>query len=45
MPADEVAIAERIMRPPRPHFPSAEEVIAHQAMLRMIAEPIWLVEG
>ena len=45
MPADEVATAERIMRPPRPHFPSAEEVIAHQAMLRMITEPIWLLEG
>ena len=45
MPADEVATAERIMRPPRPHFPSAEEVIAHRAMLRMITEPIWLVEG
>jgi DNA polymerase-3 subunit epsilon len=45
MPADEVVIAERIMRPPRPHFPSVEEVIAHQAMLRMITEPIWLVEG
>jgi len=45
MPADEVVIAERIMRPPRPHFPSVEEVIAHQAMLRMITVPIWLVEG
>jgi DNA polymerase-3 subunit epsilon len=45
MPAGEVAIAERVMRPPRPHSPSAEEVIAHQAMLRMIIQPIWLVEG
>ena len=45
MLADEVAIAERVMRPPRPHSPSAVEVIAHQAMLRMITEPIWLVEG
>src|SRR5438309_3050166 len=45
MPADEVAVAERLMRPPRPHFPSVEEVIAHQAMLRMITEPIWLVDG
>jgi hypothetical protein len=32
------------MRSPRPHLPSAEEVIAHQAMLRMITEPIWLME-
>ena len=45
LPADEVAIAERIMRPPRPHSPTAEEVIAHEAMLRMIIEPIWLVEA
>jgi DNA polymerase-3 subunit epsilon len=45
MPTDEVVIAERVMRSPRPHFPSAEEAIAHQAMLRIITEPIWLVEG
>jgi DNA polymerase-3 subunit epsilon len=45
MPADEVAITERVMRPPRTHSPSAEEVIAHQTMLRLIVEPIWLVEG
>jgi DNA polymerase-3 subunit epsilon len=45
MPADEAAITERVMRPSRPHAPSAEEVIAHQAMLRMIAEPIWLLVG
>ncbi|HMD63201.1 MAG TPA: DNA polymerase III subunit epsilon [Stellaceae bacterium] len=44
MPADDVAAAERIMRAPRPHVPSADEVIAHQAMLRMITEPIWLME-
>ena len=43
--ADEVAMMERVMRPPRPHSPSAEEVIAHQAMLRLIVEPIWLVQG
>jgi DNA polymerase-3 subunit epsilon len=45
MPADEVAMTEKVMRPPRPHSPSAEEVIAHQAMLRIIANPIWLMEG
>jgi len=45
MPVYDTAAAERIMRPPRPHSPSAEEVIAHQAMLRMITEPIWLTEG
>jgi DNA polymerase-3 subunit epsilon len=44
MPADEVAVAERVIRPPRPHLPSTEEVIAHQVMLQMITEPIWLME-
>jgi len=41
-PVDDIAVTERILRPPRPHTPSAEEAIAHQAMLRLIAEPIWL---
>ena len=45
MPANEIALIERIVRPPRPHSPSAAEVIAHQAMLRMITEPIWLLNG
>jgi DNA polymerase III subunit epsilon len=45
MPADDVAAAERVMRAPRPHAPSADEVIAHQMMLRLIIEPIWLIEG
>jgi DNA polymerase III subunit epsilon len=45
MLADQVATPERVMRPPRPHSPSVEEVVAHQAMLRMIIEPIWLTEG
>jgi DNA polymerase-3 subunit epsilon len=45
MLADQIAIPERVMRLPRPHSPSVEEVVAHQAMLRMIIEPIWLTEG
>ena len=45
MPANEIALIERIVRPPRPHSPSAAEEIAHQAMLRMITEPIWLLNG
>lgn len=45
MPANEIALTARIVRPPRPHFPAAAEVIAHQAMLRMIIEPIWLLNG
>src|SRR5205085_8034048 len=39
MPADEVAITERVMRPPRPHSPSPDEAIAHHAMLRLVGEP------
>ena len=45
LPADDLAAAERITRAPRPHAPSSDEAIAHQAMLRLIAEPIWLTEG
>jgi DNA polymerase III subunit epsilon len=43
--ADDVVAVERIMRAPRPHAPSAEELIAHQAMLRIVTAPIWLMEG
>jgi len=35
----------RIVRTPRPHEPSAEELAAHLAMLKMITEPLWQVEG
>jgi DNA polymerase III subunit epsilon len=35
----------RIERAPRPHEPSAEELAAHLAMLKMITEPLWQVEG
>jgi DNA polymerase III subunit epsilon len=45
MPANDFVLTEKIVRPPRPHSPSAEEVIAHQAMLRLITEPIWLING
>jgi DNA polymerase-3 subunit epsilon len=44
-PADELVIAERIIRAPRPHAPSADELIAHQGMLQTIIDPIWLMEG
>lgn len=44
-PTDEVVAAERILRVPRPHAPSAEELIAHQVMLQTITDPIWLMEG
>jgi DNA polymerase III subunit epsilon len=44
-PADLVIAAERISRAPRPHVPSAEELIAHQALLQIITDPIWLTEA
>lgn len=44
-PEDVLITSERVPRAPRPHVPSAEELIAHQAMLRLITEPIWLIEG
>jgi DNA polymerase-3 subunit epsilon len=37
--------AARIARAPRPHEPSTEELAAHLAMLKTIAEPLWLAEG
>jgi DNA polymerase III subunit epsilon len=44
VPAEEVVIAERVRRTPRPHSPSAEELIAHQVMLQTITDPIWRME-
>src|SRR6266852_886748 len=38
LPADAVIAAERVSRAPRPHAASAEELIAHQAMLQIITE-------
>jgi DNA polymerase III subunit epsilon len=40
--ADAAVAVERISRPARPHAPSPEELIAHQAMLRIITDPMWL---
>lgn len=45
LPTDVVINSERVLRAPRPHAPSTEELVAHQAMLRIITEPIWLIEG
>jgi DNA polymerase-3 subunit epsilon len=45
LPTDVVITSERVLRTPRPHAPSGEELVAHQAMLRIITEPIWLIEG
>jgi DNA polymerase III subunit epsilon len=35
----------RVARAPRPHAPSAEELLAHLAMLKAISEPLWLAEA
>ncbi len=35
----------RAPRPPRPHAPSAAELVAHQAMLAAIKAPLWLSVG
>jgi DNA polymerase III subunit epsilon len=44
-PAAEAITVERILKPPRPHAPSPEELIAHQAMLQTLTNPIWLLEA
>ena len=35
----------RVARAPRPHAPSADELAAHPAMLKLIPEPLWLAAG
>ena len=45
LPSDVVVGVERISRPARAHTPSAEELIAHQVMLQLITNPIWLIEA
>jgi DNA polymerase-3 subunit epsilon len=44
-PAAAALAIERTVRPPRPHAASAEELIAHQAMLQVLTDPIWLSEA
>jgi DNA polymerase III subunit epsilon len=44
-PEDVVVAASRIARPPRPHAATAEELIAHRAMLEILSEPLWLSLG
>ncbi len=45
LPNDHAAAVERILREPRPHAPTAEELIAHQVMLQIVTDPIWLVKA
>lgn len=37
--------ASRPPRPPRPHAPLPEELAAHQAMLGILKQPMWLAEA
>ena len=37
-----VVPAGRHVRPPRPHMPSAAELVAHAAFLQQITNPLWL---
>jgi DNA polymerase-3 subunit epsilon len=36
---------ERPARPPRPHAPSDDELVAHTALLAKLKQPIWLAAG
>ena len=45
LPEAIVVDAARVPRPPRPHAPSADEISAHLAMLKMITEPLWLADA
>jgi DNA polymerase-3 subunit epsilon len=38
-----ILVRERVPRAPRPHAPTPEEVIAHQAFLALLKDPIWLL--
>ena len=44
LPATLALDVARVARSPRPHAPSAEELVAHLAMLKTISEPLWLAE-
>jgi DNA polymerase-3 subunit epsilon len=39
------AIADRPVRPPRPHTASVEELAAHRALLEAISNPMWSLSG
>jgi DNA polymerase-3 subunit epsilon len=44
-PAPMAIDAARVIQAPRPHEPSIEELAAHLAMLKTMAEPLWLSES
>jgi DNA polymerase-3 subunit epsilon len=37
-----IAVQDRVIRPPRPHAATPEELAAHQALLATISNPLWL---
>jgi DNA polymerase-3 subunit epsilon len=43
-PSSAAAAVVRIVRAPRPHAPSAEELAAHRTMLALLTAPLWLAE-
>ena len=45
VPAEVAIDITRVGRAPRPHAPSPEELVAHQAMLAIITQPLWLAEA
>jgi DNA polymerase III subunit epsilon len=45
LPATLALDVARVARAPRPHAPSAEELVAHLEMLKTISEPLWLAEA
>jgi DNA polymerase-3 subunit epsilon len=40
-----MAAEDRPVRPPRPHMASAEELVAHRALLATISDPMWNLAG
>ena len=38
----EITLPQGPPRPPRPHAPTQEELVAHQAMLALLKTPLWL---
>src|SRR5262249_32875406 len=45
LPAELAIDVTRVVRAPRRHAPTAEELVAHMAMLKIISDPLWLAEA
>jgi DNA polymerase III subunit epsilon len=43
--AQAAGLVERPARPPRPHAPTDDELVAHTALLAKLKQPIWLAAG